>query len=315
MIFSDKASTRFIFALAATALIIGLFILGGPQNRKAPIFTVRSGTIVEQKPAHIIFDLNGVLFTISKKKALSHIGFSSILSYILSGNSKDSLEERIFLMLHQLHGDDPATFTADDSLIPMHNDRPLPRIMCQWMKGSITGKEIIALLEPHIEKLHTEDFFESNLEKKLVEKVIHIMFNPDIRNDLYEPYKKGVALLQECKEHGHYVYLLSNMDSELIDLLKKQYPEIFALFDDVVISADVNMIKPDTNIYHHAKHKFNVDPNNCYMIDDQLENIIGAQNAGLSGVHFVKAKRARKELIASGVLPTKKQEKAAVQTV
>lgn len=317
MVFPGNTNIRWFFALAATTAIICFFIIVGsqPNNqfRKAPLFRVHPDKAAEQKPSHIIFDLNGVLFTISKKKALSHIGFSSILSYILSGNSKDSLEERIFAMLHQLHGDDPATFTADDSLIPMHYDRPLPRIMCEWMKGSITGKEVIELVEPHIEKLHKEQFFESNLEKKLSQKVIHVMFNPQIRAQLYQPYKKGVALLKECKEQGHNVYLLSNMDTELIELLKKEYPDIFALFDGVVISADVNMIKPDTNIYHHAVRKFNLDRNNCYMIDDQLENILGAQNAGLNGVHFVKAKHARKDLITSGVLPTKKQEKAAAK--
>ena len=74
------------------------------------------------------------------------------------------------------------------------------------------------------------------------------MFDPAIRTDLYKPLKRGIAILEQCKELGHNVYLLSNIDIELIELLQKKHPEIFALFDGMIISAAAKMIKPDTDI-------------------------------------------------------------------
>jgi HAD superfamily hydrolase (TIGR01549 family) len=210
-------------------------------------------------------------------------------------------------MLHQLSGHTPDTYCPEGPA-PLHAGKALPKIMCDWLQGTVTGNEIIRRLEPLVAKLDQKPFFASPLEKKIIKKIVTVMFDPTIRADLYLPLKNGIKLLKQCKAAGHRVYLLSNMDSPLIKLLDKKYPEIFNLFDGITISGDVQMIKPHANIYQHVLKTHAIDPSICYVLDDQEENIVGAKNAGLRAILFTRktAKKARNLLVLNGILPERR---------
>lgn len=53
------------------------------------------------------------------------------------------------------------------------------------------------------------------------------------------------------------------------------------LFDDVVVSADVGLAKPDPAIFRLAAERLGVVPEACLMIDDQEQHVEGARAAGL----------------------------------
>lgn len=55
------------------------------------------------------------------------------------------------------------------------------------------------------------------------------------------------------------------------------------LFDDVVVSADVGLAKPDPAIFRLAADRLGVTSEACLMIDDQPQHIEGARAAGLRG--------------------------------
>ncbi len=255
------------------------------------------------KPASMLFDLNGVLFAISKKRAIARLGFFDILSYTMAGHKVEALEDVIFDILYQIDG--APTPTKDYDLVPMHSGKPLPTIMCNWMRGTITSQQVIDSVLPFLDKLYKDGFFKNKTEKKLVTKIITMMFDPEIRCEIYRPLKKGINLLKVCKSLGHKVYLLSNMDSELIQLLQQKYPDVFALFDGVIISADIKMIKPNADIYLHTLKQFNINPLECYFIDDQKENITGAKRLKICAIHHDqhKTKKTYRRLIKHGVLP------------
>ena len=67
------------------------------------------------------------------------------------------------------------------------------------------------------------------------------------------------------------------------------------LFDDVVVSADVGLAKPDPAIFRLAAERLGVAPEACLMIDDQAQHIEGARAAGLRA-HLHEPARLR-ELI------------------
>ena len=51
--------------------------------------------------------------------------------------------------------------------------------------------------------------------------------------------------------------------------------------DHLIVSAGVGVAKPDVRIFHMAEEKWEMKPENTYMIGDSLENdIAGAKNAG-----------------------------------
>jgi HAD superfamily hydrolase (TIGR01549 family) len=67
-------------------------------------------------------------------------------------------------------------------------------------------------------------------------------------------------------------------------------------FDDMIISAEVGMMKPDAAIYHLAAQRLGVTPGEAVFIDDMARNIIGAQAAGLRGVRFVSPQQVLADL-------------------
>lgn len=96
--------------------------------------------------------------------------------------------------------------------------------------------------------------------------------------------------------HNRYrTGLLSNAFSDLRDWLSGQV-DIDDLFDEMVISAEVGMVKPDPRIYHLALEQLEVAPEEAVFIDDFAHNITGAQAVGMYGIQFLDPVQARGEL-------------------
>jgi glucose-1-phosphatase len=64
--------------------------------------------------------------------------------------------------------------------------------------------------------------------------------------------------------------------------------------DDLVISAEVGLAKPDARIFELAAARLGVRPEETILVDDFVRNIDGARTAGLQVVHF----RSREQAIA-----------------
>jgi len=75
-------------------------------------------------------------------------------------------------------------------------------------------------------------------------------------------------------------------------------------FDDIVVSADVKMIKPDAAIFRLLLDRHKLDPARSLFIDDSAHNIATAQSLGLKTHHFAEANAAalRHDLVAYGLL-------------
>jgi epoxide hydrolase-like predicted phosphatase len=60
--------------------------------------------------------------------------------------------------------------------------------------------------------------------------------------------------------------------------------EIRSLFDEVVISAEVGLHKPQPEIYLLAAKRLGVRPEHCVFVDDLRENCVGAEAVGMTAV-------------------------------
>jgi putative hydrolase of the HAD superfamily len=65
-------------------------------------------------------------------------------------------------------------------------------------------------------------------------------------------------------------------------------------FDAIVVSAEVQLVKPDPRIYHLALNQLGVSAGEAVFIDDFIENVQGAEDIGMVGIHF----RSRDEVIS-----------------
>lgn len=91
-----------------------------------------------------------------------------------------------------------------------------------------------------------------------------------------------LKIVKEKAEGG--VYLLSNAP-EILDDVKEVYPEV-EFFDDIIISGQVKMVKPDEKIYLYALERFGIKPEETLFIDDKMKNIEGAKKVGLNTYNF-----------------------------
>jgi 2-haloacid dehalogenase len=111
----------------------------------------------------------------------------------------------------------------------------------------------------------------------------------------------SVEILISLKQKGHPIYGLSNWSAETFPLARKRY-QVFELFDDYVLSGDINLIKPDAAIFHHALEKFGRTAQECLFIDDSQPNIITASRLGFDTILFESPTQLRDQLTARKLL-------------
>jgi putative hydrolase of the HAD superfamily len=112
-------------------------------------------------------------------------------------------------------------------------------------------------------------------------------------------------LVRELRRSGLRTGLLSNSWG-----LQDSYPRhLFGeLFDDVVISAEVGMRKPEERIFLLAADRIGLAPASCVFVDDVEGNVAAAAALGFIAVHHREPELTRGELSRLvGVAPAGQQ--------
>jgi epoxide hydrolase-like predicted phosphatase len=79
--------------------------------------------------------------------------------------------------------------------------------------------------------------------------------------------------------------LLSNAWDDLRSVIQRNWA-ISDVFDEMIISAEVGIAKPDARIYRIAVDRLGVAPQEAVFVDDFIENIASARAFGLQTIHF-----------------------------
>jgi len=96
--------------------------------------------------------------------------------------------------------------------------------------------------------------------------------------------------------------LLSNAWDDLRYYIEKEW-KFSDAFDEMIISAEVGLAKPDPRIYQYAAVRLGFPPQECVFVDDFIENVEGARSIGMHAIHFKSSSPAREEL--EGLLDSK----------
>ena len=89
--------------------------------------------------------------------------------------------------------------------------------------------------------------------------------------------------------------LLSNAWDDLRPMIEEEW-KIDDAFDRLVISAEIGMVKPDLQIYQWVIAELGVDASQAVFVDDFVQNIEGANAAGMKTIHFQSPDQALQEL-------------------
>ena len=91
-------------------------------------------------------------------------------------------------------------------------------------------------------------------------------------------------IILKLKNKGFKTVLLSNANASFFERkIYPTYPEFKSLFDEIIISSNIKMVKPDPDIFLHTLKKINAKPEESLFIDDSKNNVEAAINLGING--------------------------------
>ena len=95
----------------------------------------------------------------------------------------------------------------------------------------------------------------------------------------------------------HQLAILTNNGWMLKESIAHLFPELSSIFDDkIFVSAEFNRSKPDSEIFRAICERMGFAVESTIFIDDRNENVLGAREAGLTGILFIDAENLEKEL-------------------
>ena len=102
------------------------------------------------------------------------------------------------------------------------------------------------------------------------------------------PLPQTEELLQRLADR-HRLFLLSNTDPIHLEASRAFGRTWFELFEDLHLSYEARLLKPDPEFFVSAIRRFNLVPSQCVFLDDMPENVAAAAGAGITA-HRVRTR-------------------------
>lgn len=205
-------------------------------------------------------------------------------------------------------GDDVKNIMFDlyGTLIDIHTDEEKPIFWTKLNKKYKYSNDYKNLKKDYLDECKLLELDREEIEILEVFKKIFPNYSPNdvamyFRKQSTEYIKlyKGVKkLLKDLKGLGYNLYILSNAQASFtIPELKKL--KLFKCFDQIAISSDYGVKKPNKEFYINAMNKFNIISNDTIMIGNDYEcDIAPAKELGIRTI-FIKSNLTPKDQLQS----------------
>ena len=102
-------------------------------------------------------------------------------------------------------------------------------------------------------------------------------------------------------QHANYrIFGLTNWSAETFSLVRPIYP-VLDLMEDIVVSGEEKIMKPNPEIFRRALSRFGILPEETVFIDDNPRNVDSACSLGICGVLFTGLENLVSKLCALGI--------------
>lgn len=92
-------------------------------------------------------------------------------------------------------------------------------------------------------------------------------------------------IIRSLKARGQRVYILSNVSRRLTNTYKDVVPAT-DLYDGAFFSGEVLALKPQPIIYQMFFERFQLEPADCFFIDDVQDNVDASIRCGMDAWWF-----------------------------
>ena len=114
-------------------------------------------------------------------------------------------------------------------------------------------------------------------------------------------HDETIEIVRELKAQGTPLYCLTNFSTEKFPLMRRRF-DVFDLFDGIVVSAEIGIVKPDPAVYRYLVERFGLEAPSCLFVDDVEANVGAASSIGMQAVHYLSGRQLRRDLQMRGVL-------------
>ncbi|WFL76009.1 HAD-IA family hydrolase [Altererythrobacter arenosus] len=109
-------------------------------------------------------------------------------------------------------------------------------------------------------------------------------------------------LIERLVSHDVPLYAITNFGAEFWAMFRPTEP-LFDHFQEIVVSGEEKLAKPDPAIFHLAEARFGHRAQSMLFIDDNAANIAAAEALGWQVHHFTEAGALERDLKGRGLIP------------
>ena len=114
-----------------------------------------------------------------------------------------------------------------------------------------------------------------------------------------QPNQELIRFIQENVAGRYKLAVLSNMNGGTAEEMLGEYTE---LFDQVMLSGELGVAKPDARAFLLAAQRLGEFPSDCVMIDDSEINCLSAKDAGMEAIQFKGVADLEQKLEKYGIM-------------
>lgn len=115
---------------------------------------------------------------------------------------------------------------------------------------------------------------------------------------VYRPRPEVFGMARRLRDRGCKTSLLSNTEAPAMEFF---FDLGYDMFDALTFSCAEGVFKPQREVYKVAAKKLGVAPAQCVLLDDRLDFVAGARNAGMKGIVYENLGQAQRGLAKLGV--------------
>ncbi|MHA1803851.1 MAG: HAD family hydrolase [Promethearchaeota archaeon] len=132
-----------------------------------------------------------------------------------------------------------------------------------------------------------EEFYHQACELLQICALTQEQFFASFNSVLAKSNEEMISLLKKLREKGSYKLIcLSNINRSHWEYLNSKLWNVNHIFDELILSFQVHLTKPDPKIFELAIQKAGCKPEEIIYIDDGLNNVRAASNLKINAITF-----------------------------
>lgn len=114
-----------------------------------------------------------------------------------------------------------------------------------------------------------------------------------------QPFQGVIELIKILKKNYKIILFSNNFAPNLRKIIKNQ--NIENLFDEIIISSDYHMVKPQKDFFDLLLSIARIDKSEAIFFDDRIINVDAANKFGIKSFTFVDADTVKKDLSKNNI--------------